>query len=104
MSACYLRRIPATDGVITRTATLLVVLLAAGACSGGGQSSPTASTAAVAVPGWRADDEQYRHDLEKKLTSDTGWLTIAGLAFLTEPETTVGSDPSNDVVLPGTAP
>jgi uncharacterized protein (DUF1684 family) len=58
----------------------------------------------VTAAGWRAADEQYRRDLETKLTSDTGWLTIAGLAFLTKPETTVGSDRSNDVVLPGATP
>jgi uncharacterized protein (DUF1684 family) len=67
-------------------------------------STPAATAAAAAATGWQAEDEQYRHDLEAKLTSDTGWLTIAGLAFLTGPETTVGSDPANDVVLPAAAP
>jgi uncharacterized protein (DUF1684 family) len=58
----------------------------------------------VAAAVWHGQDEQYRRDLEAKLTSDTGWLTIAGLAFLIKPETTVGSDRSNDVVLPGATP
>jgi uncharacterized protein (DUF1684 family) len=31
-------------------------------------------------------------------------LTIAGLSFLTEPETTFGADASNDIVLPGATP
>jgi uncharacterized protein len=53
---------------------------------------------------YRAEVEQYRRDLEAKLTSDTGWLTIAGLSFLVKPETTFGSDPSNDLVLPGDTP
>ena len=48
--------------------------------------------------------EQFRHALEAKLTSDTGWLTIAGLSFLTKPETTFGSAPGNDIVLPGATP
>lgn len=48
--------------------------------------------------------EQYRHELETKLTSDTGWLTIAGLAFLTKAETSFGSDPASDIVLPGATP
>ena len=83
--------------------TVLLVTLLAAACRGGAQSASSAPPAAAATA-WRADDEQYRRDLEKKLTSDTGWLTIAGLAFLTKPETTVGSDRSNDVVLPGMTP
>lgn len=53
---------------------------------------------------YRAEVEQFRHDREAKLTSDTGWLTIAGLHFLTKPETTVGSDAANDIVLPGNTP
>ena len=38
------------------------------------------------------------------LKTDTGWLTIAGLFFLTKPETTFGSDKANDIVLPAGAP
>lgn len=84
---------------------LLVTVLAAAACSGSGSPAATAPvTPAVTDTAWRADDEQYRRDLETKLTSDTGWLTIAGLAFLTKAETTVGSERSNDVVLPGKTP
>ena len=52
----------------------------------------------------RADVEEYRRALETKLRSDTGWLTIAGLSFLTKPETTFGSAASNDIVLPGDTP
>src|SRR3954464_5135528 len=86
---------------------VLLAVLAAGACNRAADT-PRASTAeaapADAATGWRADDEQYRRGLETKLTSDTGWLTIAGLAFLTKAETTFGSDASNDVVLPGPTP
>jgi uncharacterized protein (DUF1684 family) len=57
-----------------------------------------------AVDPYRADIEKFRHDRETKLTSDTGWLTIAGLSFLTKRDTTVGSDAANDVVLPASAP
>ena len=53
---------------------------------------------------YRAEIEKFRHDREAKLTSDAGWLTIAGLYFLTKPETTVGSDAASDVVLPAGAP
>lgn len=53
---------------------------------------------------YRAEVEQFRRQKEATLTSDTGWLTIAGLHFLTKPETTVGSDADNDVVLPNGTP
>ena len=53
---------------------------------------------------YRAEIEQFRREKEATLTSDTGWLTIAGLHFLTKPETTVGSDASNDLVLPAGTP
>jgi uncharacterized protein (DUF1684 family) len=73
-------------------------------------STPTASVSVVSTSpstmnaSDRADDEAFRRERETKLTSDTGWLTIAGLEFLTKPETTFGSDPSNDIVLPGATP
>ena len=73
-------------------AVLVALLVSIGAC---GRASSDA---------YRADVEQFRHAREAKLTSDTGWLTIAGLHFLTRPETTVGSDAANDVVLPASAP
>jgi uncharacterized protein (DUF1684 family) len=53
---------------------------------------------------YRAEIEQFRRGREATLTSDTGWLTIAGLYFLTKPETTVGSAATNDVVLPSGTP
>ena len=53
---------------------------------------------------YHAEIDKFRHDREAKLTSDTGWLTIAGLSFLTKPETTFGADAANDIVLPAGAP
>jgi len=47
---------------------------------------------------------RFREAREAALKTDTGWLTIAGLFFLTKPETTFGSDPGNDIVLPAGAP
>jgi uncharacterized protein len=46
----------------------------------------------------------FQHDREEALKTDTGWLTIAGLFFLSQPRTTFGSDPLNDIVLPAGAP
>ena len=51
-----------------------------------------------------ADIAKFREAREAVLKTDTGWLTIAGLFFLTRPETTFGSDPASDIVLPAGAP
>src|SRR4051794_19639569 len=80
-------------------------LLTAAAC--GGQSpAPTQEKTlkAIAVDPYSAEIEKFRQSREAKLTSDTGWLTIAGLSFLTKPETTFGSDAASDVVLPPGTP
>ena len=53
---------------------------------------------------YRAEIEKFRDAREAALKTDTGWLTIAGLFFLTKPETSFGSDPANDIVLPAGAP
>lgn len=68
--------------------------------------APTAEKQLISTTNdpYRADVEKFRQQREAKLTSDTGWLTIAGLYFLTKPETTVGSAADNDVVLPAAAP
>jgi uncharacterized protein (DUF1684 family) len=79
---------------------LLIACLAIAAC-GRAEDSPATPLTGDA---YRADVEQFRHALEARLTSDTGWLTIAGLSFLTKPETTFGSAPGNDIVLPGSSP
>ena len=83
---------------------LLIACIGVAAC---GAASDTAATPPNGEPtgeAYRAGVEKYRHDLETKLTSDTGWLTIAGLTYLTKPETTFGSAPGNDIVLPGATP
>jgi uncharacterized protein (DUF1684 family) len=72
------------------------------ACGRSDQPASLSTTLVDAAYG--AEVEQYRRSLETKLRSDTGWLTIAGLEFLIRPETTFGSDRSNDIVLPATAP
>lgn len=51
-----------------------------------------------------AEIRTWQRDREEKLKSDTGWLTIAGLFFLSQPQATFGSDPVNDIVLPASAP
>ncbi len=89
-----------------RRALLLLTTMAAAACNAQAPAAvkPAETVASTAVDPYRADVEKFRHDREAKLTSDTGWLTIAGLYFLTKPETTFGSAADNDVVLPADAP
>src|SRR5256885_10476455 len=87
---------------MSRCAVLTMLAAATVAC--GRAPAPSQQTMKAAVDPYRAEIEKFRHEREAKLTSDTGWLTIAGLSFLTKPETTVGSDAANDVVLPAGTP
>src|SRR5208282_531079 len=52
---------------------------------------------------YRQSIEKWRHDYESQLTSDSGWLSVAGLFWLHEGENRFGSDPLNDIVLPASA-
>ncbi len=47
---------------------------------------------------------EWRQERHESLTASDGWLTLAGLFWLEEGESTVGSDPESDVVLPASAP
>jgi len=48
--------------------------------------------------------ENWRKGYQASLTSDTGWLTVSGLFWLKEGSNRFGSDPSNEIVLPASAP
>jgi uncharacterized protein (DUF1684 family) len=68
-------------------------------------------TALAATSVIAADDDTYvgditawRSEVEARLKADDGWLTIAGLFWLSEGEHTFGSHPDNDIVLPEGAP
>jgi uncharacterized protein (DUF1684 family) len=77
-------------------ATLILLgLLAAGL--GAAASAADAETDAQSIARWR----QRR---EASLKADDGWLTVCGLSWLRPGDTTIGSDPSNEVVLPAHAP
>jgi uncharacterized protein (DUF1684 family) len=56
------------------------------------------------VSRYGVDVKQFQADWAATLKGDIGWLTIAGLFFLSQPSTTFGSDPLNDIVLPVSAP
>lgn len=80
-------------------ATLALVLsFATGVARGWAAGSADASSA------YRASVEKWRQEYEEDLTSDHGWLTISGLFWLHEGENRFGSDPTNDIVLPDSAP
>jgi uncharacterized protein len=63
-----------------------------------------AAQASSPANSYEASVQRFQHDWEATLKSDTGWLTIAGLFFLSQPSSTFGSDPLNDIVLPASAP
>ncbi|MGE5325973.1 MAG: DUF1684 domain-containing protein [Deltaproteobacteria bacterium] len=51
-------------------------------------------------PDYKTQILQWRERRVKSLTSDTGWLTVAGLFWLKEGKNTVGAAPGNTIVLP----
>jgi uncharacterized protein (DUF1684 family) len=51
-------------------------------------------------PDYRSQIMQWRERRVKSLTSDSGWLTVAGLFWLKEGKNTVGAAPGNSIVLP----
>ncbi|HLN81111.1 MAG TPA: DUF1684 domain-containing protein [Thermoanaerobaculia bacterium] len=54
---------------------------------------------------YRAEIEKWRADRVGRLTADDGWLSVVGLSWLEEGENSLGSAPSNRIVLPaGSAP
>ncbi len=53
----------------------------------------------LAAQDYVAETESWRAEREARLTADDGWLTVAGLFFLTEGENSFGSSPVNDIVI-----
>lgn len=53
---------------------------------------------------YKTEIQKYRAEYEADLKKDEGWLTLAGLYWLSEGDSKIGSDPSNQVVLPAGAP
>jgi uncharacterized protein (DUF1684 family) len=80
--------------------------------SSGGSTSVSATASALPQPdsklpasGYEAEITTWREARVKRLTSDTGWLTVAGLFWLHPGENSFGTDATNDIVLPdGSAP
>jgi hypothetical protein len=54
---------------------------------------------------YRTQIEKWRQQREENLKAENGWLTVAGLFWLKEGESTLGTGPGNSFVLPpGSAP
>ena len=70
------------------------------------ETAPNAGAPQAEAPSdpYLAEVAKFRQDREATLKGNAGWLTIAGLWFLTQPKTTFGSDPLNDIVFPASAP
>ncbi len=69
------------------------VLPAADASTAVGDASSYATT----IARWRADHEA-------RLKADDGWLTVVGLQWIKNGESSIGSNPASTVVLPKSAP
>jgi hypothetical protein len=77
--------------VLSGTTALTLGLLQAGC----GRKAPAVD------PGYLAEIEKWRAERLISLTSEDGWLTVVGLSWLRPGENRFGSDPGNEVVLPG---
>ena len=53
---------------------------------------------------YRASVEKWRQEYEASLRADYGWLSVSGLFWLHDGQNKFGSDPLNDIVLPGAPP
>ncbi len=64
----------------------------------------TEQTNSAHLSAYKAEIETWRREIEERLRSETGWLTLTGLYWLHPGENTLGSDPVADVLLPESAP
>ncbi|MFN8447652.1 MAG: DUF1684 domain-containing protein [Anaerolineae bacterium] len=64
----------------------------------------SASGNSAEAAAYEAGIQVWRQEMDERLRSDTGWLTLTGLYWLHEGENTLGSDPACDVFLPESAP
>jgi uncharacterized protein (DUF1684 family) len=53
---------------------------------------------------WQNTILEFRAEAEKRLRGPEGWLTVVGLTWLKPGENSIGSDASNAIVLPASAP
>ncbi len=58
-----------------------------------------AAATTVIAQDYETEINLWRTDREVRLTAEDGWLTVAGLFFLTEGTSSFGTSPLNDIVL-----
>jgi len=80
-----------------RISILAVLLTPALALAAEASSAAATSHYASSIQRWRAEREAA-------LRADDGWLTVVGLAWLKNGDSTIGSNPASNVVLPKSAP
>jgi uncharacterized protein len=82
-----------------RPLALAALALAVALCPAAAARAATATEPAADSQAERASIETWRADRLRHLTSDTGWLTLAGLFWLKEGENSFGRAASNALVL-----
>ncbi len=78
--------------IAAASASLMILIAAQGSIASGGDER------------YRDEVERWRQKRDADLKADDGWLTVSGLHWLRPGETTIGSDPSNDLLLPARLP
>lgn len=73
-------------------------------CSPQGEGEPNAAVPAEDETAYRQEIEEWRAERVERLRAEGGWLSLAGLHWLPEGESSIGSEPVADVVLPASAP
>src|SRR3954466_7195670 len=59
---------------------------------------------AASTNDYPASVEAWRKGYEERLRAPQGWLSVAGLFWLSDGSNRAGSDPQSDIVLPKSAP
>lgn len=92
------------DGAMTFLLVLGSLALLAGCGPQGAAESDGAQAAAADESAYREEIEAWRAERVAGLKAEGGWLSLAGLHWLPEGESSIGSQPMLDVVLPASAP
>ncbi len=74
--------------IATASAILIIGMAGQGSIASGGDED------------YRNEVERWRQKREADLKADDGWLTVSGLYWLRPGETSIGSDPSQDLLVP----
>src|SRR5215213_287335 len=86
---------------LRRLSTLALLALAMLVCACNRQSQ----VAKVDENAYRQEIDKWHTERASQLRSEDGWLTLVGLFWLKDGENRLGSDPSNQIILPqGKAP